>query len=43
VAFGFLDGWLYGAEEEWARDADVGKGLAYDAWLKGREVGGDVG
>ena len=43
VAFDLFDSWLYGAEEEWAGDADVGEWLAYDAWFKGGEVGGDVG
>jgi hypothetical protein len=43
VAFDLFDGWLNGAEEKWAGDADVREGLAYDAWLEGGEVGGDVG
>jgi hypothetical protein len=43
VIFDFFDAGLDGAEEEWAGDADLGEGLAYDAWGEGREVGGDVG
>ena len=43
VAFDLFDAGLDGAEEEWAGDADVGEGLAYDAGLEGGEVGGDVG
>jgi len=43
VAFRFFDGGMYGAEEEGAGDAKVGQALAEDAWLKGGEVGGDVG
>jgi hypothetical protein len=43
AAFDFFDAGLRGAEEEWAGYADVGERLAYDARLKGGEVGGDVG
>jgi len=35
VAFGVFDSRLDGAEEEWAGYADLGEGLAYDAWLEG--------
>ena len=35
VAFDGFDAGLDGAEEEWAGDADVGEGLAYDARLEG--------
>ena len=43
VAFDGFDAGLDGAEQEWAGDADVGERLAYDAWLEGGEIGGDVG
>jgi hypothetical protein len=43
VVFDLFDGGLDGAEEEWAGDADVGEGLAYDAGFEGGEVGRDVG
>jgi hypothetical protein len=43
VAFEFFDGWVDCAEQEGAGYAEVGEGLAYDAWLEGGEVGGDIG
>jgi len=43
VAFELFEGWLDGAQEEGACYADVGYWLAYDAWLKRREIGRDVG
>jgi hypothetical protein len=35
VAFDVFDARLDGAEEEWAGDADVVEGLAYDAGFEG--------
>ncbi len=43
VAFDVFDSRLDCTEKEWAGYADLREGLAYDAWLEGGEVGGDVG
>jgi hypothetical protein len=42
MAFELFDGWLDGAQEEGACYTDLSQWLGYDAWLKRREVGGDV-
>jgi hypothetical protein len=43
VVFDFFYAGLDGAEEEGAGYAEMSERLAYDAWLEGGEVGGDVG
>lgn len=42
VSFDVFDSWLNCAEEEWAGNANVREGLAYDAGFEGGEIGGDV-